>query len=212
MTTTGRRPLLAALAATAGLLAVTPPGAAAQTPPVISDRNPGVATRTVTPTDRRFAVKAAGGNMAEVVLGKLALERAGSDAVKQVAERLIKEHSAANAVLKPIAAQHKIALPKKLDPMHQAMYNRLSRLSGASFDKAYMAGQVKGHLNTITLFQMEIRQGKNPTLQDYALQNLPAIQDHTVMIVRVAEQVGVRPLPREARAYVGKSPAGNMKH
>lgn len=157
--------------------------------------------------DRRFMTKAAQGNVAEVMVSKLAQKKSKNQAVLHVAEMLVTEHSKANADLKKVAAKKSVRLPNVPDPKHQAEYRRLSRLSGAAFDKRYLSGQIKDHLNTIALFRSTIRAGKDGDVQGFAREYLPGIENHTIHIVRAAERVGVRPIPREARAYVGKTGA-----
>jgi len=164
-------------------------------------------TNRMNAVDRRFLMKTAEVNVAEVMVGKLALQKSRSEPVRHVAQMLVKEHSQANDELKQLAAQKGVNLPNRPSRRHQAMYNRLSRISGAQFDKMFMSGQIKDHLNTITLFQSEIRQGTNADTREYALKYLPNIQNHTVHIVRAAEQIGVRPIPREARGYIGRTGA-----
>lgn len=164
-------------------------------------------TNRMNAVDRRFLMKAAEGNVAEVMVGKLALQKSKTGSVRQVAQMLVKEHSQANNELKQLASQKGVNLPNKPSPRHRALYNRLSRMSGAKFEKMFLSGQIKDHLNTITLFQSEIRQGTNGDTREYALKYLPNIQNHTVHIVRAANQIGVRPIPREAQGYIGKTGA-----
>lgn len=163
--------------------------------------------QTLNSVDRRFMVKAAQGNVAEVMVSKLALQKSKNNAVRHVAQMLVTEHSKANQDLKAVAAKKGVKLPNVPDLKHQTEYRRLSRLSGAAFNKRYLSGQIKDHLNTIALFRSTVRAGKDGDVQGYAREYLPAIENHTVHIVRAAEQVGVRPIPREARAYVGRTGA-----
>jgi predicted outer membrane protein len=66
--------------------------------------------------DRKFVLEAARGNMTEVELGKLASERASSDAVKQFGQRMATDHGKAYDELKDLAQQKGLALPADLDP------------------------------------------------------------------------------------------------
>ena len=160
--------------------------------------------------DRHFMVKAAQGNVAEVMTSRLALQKARSRYVRMTAERLIKEHSAANFRLKQIAGGKGVKLPNAPDPMQKAVYNRLARLSGTEFDRAYMAAQIKAHLNAISLHQSEVRAGKDAALVGYASETLPRIQDHTTMIVSVAQNTGVR-IPAAASQYKKVQTSSDMR-
>jgi putative membrane protein len=159
--------------------------------------------------DRRFMTRAAQSNLAEVMTSQLALKRTNNQSVQRIAEMLIKEHGEANAQLKKVAAKNDFRLPTAPNKMQKAMYEKLSKLSGAAFDRAYMEGQIKAHLDTINLFQMEINSGRDGDVNLYAREYLPAIQNHTSMIVSTARSVGVR-IPAAAEAYAKKQTSSNM--
>lgn len=160
--------------------------------------------------DRHFAMKAAQGNVAEVMTSRLALKKSRSRYVRMTADRLIKEHSMANAQLKQIARKKGMQLPNMPDPMQKAVYNRLARLSGANFDRAFLAAQIRAHLNAISLHQNEVRVGKDADLNVYAREVLPRIQDHTTMIVSLAQSSGVR-IPPAASQYQKVQTSSGMK-
>ena len=141
--------------------------------------------------DRMFAVKAAQGGMAEVMDSQLALNKSHNSRVRAVASRMVKEHTAANEELKAVAERKAMALPKQTDPMHKRAHAKLARLSGTSFDRAYMGAQEKDHAATVKLFQREIALGKDKDLSSFAAKNLPTIQDHTRMIFQVGSDLGV---------------------
>jgi predicted outer membrane protein len=65
----------------------------------------------VSSADRDFAMKAASGGMAEVQAAQLAAQQATSPQIKQFAQRMITDHTAANSELQQIAKQANIDLP-----------------------------------------------------------------------------------------------------
>jgi putative membrane protein len=129
--------------------------------------------------DRKFINQAAEGGMAEVQLGQLALKRGSSDAVKQYAQQMIDEHTRVNEKLMAIATQKGVTPPKAIAPKHEKVRAKLSKLSGKSFDQAYMkeAG-IKAHTEQAALFQRQAQQGQDPDLKAFAAQTLPAVQQH----------------------------------
>jgi putative membrane protein len=54
----------------------------------------------------------------------------------------------------------------------------LNSLSGRSFDTAYINSQIKDHQKTLSIFQMEINDGDNQNVRNYASKYLPHIQMH----------------------------------
>lgn len=132
--------------------------------------------------DTTFANKAASGGMAEVKLGQLAADKGASDFVKQFGQRMVQDHSKANDDLKSVAAKDNITLPTDLDAKDQATYDRLSKLSGAAFDHAYLSDMMKDHKMDIALFQTEASSGKNSDLKDFATRTLPTLKQHLEML------------------------------
>lgn len=132
-------------------------------------------------SDRLFMERAAQGNMAEIRLSQLALQRASSDEVKQYAQQMIDQHTQANNQLMQLARQKNVTLPRQLDAQHQQIERQLQRLSGASFDQAYMRAMVNDHAQTTALFQRQTEQGKDRDVVAFASQLLPAIQQHYAM-------------------------------
>ncbi|MGA8540790.1 MAG: DUF4142 domain-containing protein, partial [Terriglobales bacterium] len=88
--------------------------------------------------DQRFVKGAAEGGMEEVELGRLAELKGSSDDVKKFGQRMVDDHSKANDKLKELAAAKSITLPEKPTAKQEATKDRLMKLSGAEFDKAYM--------------------------------------------------------------------------
>jgi predicted outer membrane protein len=95
--------------------------------------------------DRNFMMRAAQGGMAEVKLGQLATQNAENQAVKDFGQKMVDDHSKANDELKGLADQKTVTLPTDLDAKDQATYDRLSKLNGAAFDKAYMKDMLLDH-------------------------------------------------------------------
>jgi putative membrane protein len=135
-------------------------------------------SRSMRSMDTIFAKNAAAGGMAEVKLGQLAQEKGSSDAVKEFGRRMEADHSKADDQLKDVASKTKITLPTDIDRKDQATYDRLSKLSGAAFDRAYARDMVADHRNDIADFKKEADTGTNPDLKNFASQTLPTLEDH----------------------------------
>jgi putative membrane protein len=133
-------------------------------------------------SDRKFAMMAAMGGMAEVETARLALTKASSDAVKQYAQKMIDDHTAANAELMQIASTKGLTLPTAPDAKHRAMMAKMEKLSGAEFDRQYimMAGH-KDHQKMEKLFRDQSMRGKDADLKAFAAKTLPVVQQHLQM-------------------------------
>jgi putative membrane protein len=106
--------------------------------------NTTVGTAGQSSTARQFADKAMMANKAEIKLGQLAIERTQNSDVKQFAQMMVNDHTKALNELKQ-AAKGSASEPEQLDAEHQQLYDRLSKLNGAGFDREYMTAMVNGH-------------------------------------------------------------------
>jgi len=139
--------------------------------------------------DHSFVTKAAQGGLAEVELGNLAESKASSPAVKQFAQRMVSDHTKANDQLKSIASKDNIQLPTTMDAKDRAEKDRLDKLTGADFDRAYMRYMVSDHRNDVSEFQHEADNGKNPDVKEWAGKTLPVLQEHLTLAQQTDQQV-----------------------
>lgn len=128
--------------------------------------------------DNTFATKAAQGGMAEVKLGQLAEQHAASQDVKDFGKRMVDDHTKANDELKSIADKKGITLPTDIDAKDQATYDRLSKLNGAAFDRAYMRDMVADHRTDVNEFRRESEHGTDADLKAFAAKTLPILEEH----------------------------------
>ena len=143
---------------------------------------PSFAAEQATGMDKMFVNKAAQGGNAEIMVGKLALQKSKNPSVRSIAQKLVNDHSAANAALARSAAQVKLTLPKGVNGEEKAEYNKLSRLKGEQFDRAFLQAELADHHATAKLFQQEMEHGKSGGLKDFAATYLPKVQMHADMI------------------------------
>jgi putative membrane protein len=132
------------------------------------------------PLDQEFARQAAQINALEVKLGKLAQDQASDRQVKAFAEKMVKQHGDANAALRT-AVGKKVELSEELSGECKECYDKLAKLKGPTFDKAYMEEMVKGHEKALKLFENQAANGKDPALKEYAAKMVPDIKEHLKM-------------------------------
>lgn len=140
----------------------------------------GAGVTSMTPSS--FVSEAAAGGMAEVQLGNLALTRSQNDDVKQIGQQMILDHTKANIELTQLATKKSFTIPTELDSKHKSTVDKLSKLSGAEFDKEYIDDMVKDHEEDIKAFQTQADSGTDPDVKAYAAKTLPILQSHLEMI------------------------------
>ena len=137
-------------------------------------------------TDDVFTQKAAAGGLTEVDLGQIATQNGGTQDVKDFGAKMVTDHGKANDNLKAVAAKDSLTLPDKPTAEQQAMIDKLSKETGADFDKDYIHAMVHAHIGDKALFKEEIATAKNPDLKQFAQDTLRVIEDHLSMIEGMA--------------------------
>src|SRR5262245_30588756 len=203
------------MALAAGLVAAVGIGVSAQTPPPQPQPKPTQPqtmprdkaampdqAKTANP-DAEFAQKAAMGGKHEVDGAKFAANKAQNADLKALAQRLIKDHTAANNELAAIMKTKKIAMGNTEHEMARPSDTAKDRpagtekpaaggqsdrmkdqgeawrsASGAAFDRAYADHLVTEHEKTISLFETEANSGQDAELKAFANKTLPTLRDH----------------------------------
>jgi len=131
--------------------------------------------------DRKFLQDAAIGGIEEVELGKLAVQEAASDQVRQIGQRIADDHTQANEQLQSLAQAKGLSLPTRLDAKHQKEVDRLQKLSGAEFDRAYIKLMIEDHQKDIREFRKVAEHGADADIKSLAAATLPKLHDHLAM-------------------------------
>jgi putative membrane protein len=137
--------------------------------------------------DKAFLIAAAQGNIAEIDAAKLALAQSASDSVKAFAQMMIADHTDAQTQLAALAQQQSVTLPDSADDAHRMFKQRLTMVTGKSFDSAYMQSQVQDHIKTVALFEQEIQNGLDQQDKDFASKLLPKLRMHLQHAQNVAQ-------------------------
>jgi putative membrane protein len=140
-------------------------------------------------SDSTFAREAAEGGIAEVKFGQLAEEKGSSQEVKDFGKRMVTDHTKANDQLKADAAKEKFTLPTDMSKRDQMAYDRLSKLSGSAFDRAYARDMVRDHRADVAEFLNESKNGKQEWTKDFASQTLPTLREHLKQAEEILHKV-----------------------
>ncbi|HEV7767000.1 MAG TPA: DUF4142 domain-containing protein [Thermoanaerobaculia bacterium] len=149
----------------------------------------GGTTSAMTNEDKDFVTKAGMGGLAEVLMGNLALQKTSNADVKAFAQRMVTDHTTANAELAQLAITKGLALPTELGGEHKEGLDHLSSLSGAEFDKAYMAHMVADHEKTVADFDKASTSATDSDVKTWAGQKLPTLREHLAQAKETAKKV-----------------------
>jgi len=103
-----------------------------------------------------------------VELGKLAQQNGHSPDVKSFGARMVQDHSRANDQLTNIAKERGVQLPQQLNSEHMAMRDRLAKLQGDAFDRAYIKMMVADHDKDMKEFRRQAQTSQDRELKRFA--------------------------------------------
>ncbi len=174
--------------------------------PGTNPRSPTTPTPTTTPTtnpttpsqsaqadvraDLPFIREAASASLMEVSLGRIAQSRGSHSAVKDFGQRMVSDHSSLQQQLTTLASTNGVAFSPALGEQQQQEINRLQRLSGPEFDRAYVGLMVQSHRNAVTTFQNERSVAHSAEVRGFIDRNLVTLQNHLTLAQQVGSQVG----------------------
>jgi putative membrane protein len=135
---------------------------------------------TTAPNTPTFIKDAAMDGMTEVEVGKLALSKSKDPAIRGFAQRMVDDHSKANAELTAIAKAKGISPPPSLDAEHKAMVTSLQSASAADFDRQYATHMNMDHSKAIALFE-GASQSSDRDVARFAKKTIPTLKEHKKM-------------------------------
>ncbi len=130
--------------------------------------------------DQTFFNQASQANLAEIAAGKLA-ETKGNAKVKSLGKQMVTDHTTAQNELVALAKKETVTIPMDPDAEHKQALADLNKLSGKSFDSAYMASQLADHKIAVALFSEESVNGSDPGAKAFAAKYLPKLKMHLQM-------------------------------
>ena len=163
-------------AAGALLFALVPAGAQDAGTAAADQATANLAAPIDTPT---FVNMAHSSNNFEIQSSQLAESKAEDGAVRDFAQQMIKDHTAAGERMTEVLQQAGVEPPTEdLSERHRQMVQTLQDASGQSFDPAYVQMQYQAHREAVTLFENYAENGDNETLRSFAAETLPTLQKH----------------------------------
>ncbi|GGQ29731.1 DUF4142 domain-containing protein [Streptosporangium pseudovulgare] len=155
-----------------------------------------VAQPNVNEQDRKFLVQAHRGNLAEILSSRLALKKSDSQDIKNIAQKLITDHTTLDGKLRAVAERASVQLPGRPNEKQREQIDKLSKLSGSSFDNAWLAAQAASHRMTLKRIDQELADGSSLAVKKLAEGAKPIIREHLRLV-------------REARASESPVPSGS---
>ena len=128
--------------------------------------------------ERKFLTKAAEGSTNEVALSRVAVRRAQDPRVRDLAERMIRDHEALNMKVKDLAGRKNIDISEAVQKGMEDDVESLRHKAPADFDQAYLDDMLSGHKDTIDLFEKAAMDARDPEIATLASETLPTLFEH----------------------------------
>jgi putative membrane protein len=127
-----------------------------------------------------FLMDAAKGDNAEIMMGKLAQQKAQSAGVKKFGQTLVADHTKAKNEVMTLATSMSVSMPSDVKPDAQQAYDKLAQTSGADFDHQFVGHMIEDHQKDIAAFtkQANAKDGKVSAL---AAKQLPTLKKHLAL-------------------------------
>ncbi len=151
--------------------------------------------------DRTFVSEAYDHANEEQSIGNLAQRNGSSDQVKKIGEQIATEESKALAKLRDLADKDGLVLPKELSKSAESTVHWLTKLSGKTFDNAFLAHVRANDTSALSAFKSEAKSGQFDDLKKYANAEVPTIEGQLDRI-----KSGVAEMQKE-NASTRKAPA-----
>ena len=135
-------------------------------------------------------------NTTEIQLSTLATKKGSSAQVKQIARKLVADHTKNREEVRALAQKVNVSLvPAQGGNVSSkdsvAMPEDLKNLSGTNFDKAWLRYQIEAHNSNIQRIQNQtLPSVQEPEIRTYLQKTLTAMQGHLASLEQVQQEVG----------------------
>lgn len=136
-----------------------------------------------------FVNEAASGGLMEIQLGRLAQQKGSSQQVKDYGRMMERDHADASNKLKMNMQKLGIPAPSTMLQKHEDNIEKLSKESGAEFDKAYIDLMVKDHKEDVNKFEKAAENIQEPSLKEWTSNTLPVLKKHLALAEQLQEQI-----------------------
>jgi putative membrane protein len=143
--------------------------------------------------DAEFIRDVDAGHFLEIRLGRLAREKGRDPAVKRFGEKMEQDHTALQRQWSSMASRNGMNLKSGMGPNHRAKLDRLEKVSGRAFDRAYMTLEIQNNQDYLNYWRKEGRAAHSAPVRQLVNQGIPTLEEHMDLAKRVGRQVGVDP-------------------
>lgn len=140
---------------------------------------------------------------AQANLTEIAETHSHAKPTRQLAARIVSDHTSAQRQLRLIAGEIGVPMPTALSPAQQQQLAQLKAAPAKDFDLTYLRMQLDDHTTAIANARGEVAKGRNSALVSYAKTALPTLLLHrrmaTAALTDIQDQGAATAPPSNAR-------------
>lgn len=130
-------------------------------------------------TAQDFVTRASAAGLAEVEMGKLALQKSNAPDIKAFAQKMVDDHDRSGQELAALAKSKGLTVATQPNDAQRAALAALRQKSGRQFDDAYAEQARKDHDEAVSLFSAAgTLEDKDTALAEFARRTLPKLTEH----------------------------------
>jgi putative membrane protein len=172
---------VAVAAASLGSILLSQP---APTPTVTPDQPPtSEADGNLKHHDRAFMMKAANAGNKEIAVSQAVMDKLSNSQLKDFAQTMVTDHTAAGAELATLAASKNVTLPSP----DASIADDWSKKTG-DVDRKYVKEMVSDHEDAVKLFEKATK-STDADIAAFAQKTLPTLQHHLMMAQDLAKTI-----------------------
>lgn len=141
-----------------------------------------------------FVESAALGDMYEIAAGKVALQHARSEQVKEAARMMVEDHATSTEKLRAAMQRSETpdlpGIPDSIDARRKSLLDHLQAAPADAFDTTYIDQQVLSHKETVDLMTGYRDEGDDAALRAYAAETAPVVERHLAHVERLKADLG----------------------
>jgi putative membrane protein len=141
--------------------------------------------------DAKFVREAIADNTLEIRLAQVAETKTTDPRVRQLARRLLDDHTAMQGQWIALAKRNGINMKPGIGPRHMEKVKRMERTSGGDFDKAYPTMLIQNNQDYVEYFQKEGKATHSAQVRNQAESDLHTLRQHLIEAKQAALVHGV---------------------
>ena len=138
---------------------------------------------------REFLMQAQQGANSEIMLGRLAAERARNPGVREFGQTLVSDHRQGREEVRSLGYRFGLQPTREMTQEALAERDRLMAMRGRGFDREFIRYMIDDHRKDIAEFRDEAREGHG-AVSELARRQLPTLRKHLDMAMALDNRSG----------------------